>query len=175
MLFDIHLFHQDNIDVNQKHRTRIAVRAVIMHENQITLAYLQKNHEFKFPGGGVEINETLEDALKREVKEEIGARVKSIKCKIGVVAEYDNRNEPDNEYFKMESHYYEVEIEHDLEKQELDKYENDLGFVFKSINIRDALEINRSTMEHGINITKWIKRETLVLEKLVSITNTEIG
>lgn len=40
-------------------------------------------------GGGVEAGENLETALKRELKEELGAKVKII-CKIGVVSDYYN-------------------------------------------------------------------------------------
>ncbi|MDE6681306.1 MAG: NUDIX hydrolase, partial [Muribaculaceae bacterium] len=40
-------------------------------------------------GGGVEPNENLEQAIKRELKEELGAEVE-ILCKIGVVSDYYN-------------------------------------------------------------------------------------
>ena len=40
-------------------------------------------------GGGVEANENLDDAIKRELKEELGAYVDII-CKIGVVSDYYN-------------------------------------------------------------------------------------
>ena len=40
-------------------------------------------------GGGVEENEELLDAIKRELKEELGAKVEVI-CKIGVVSDYYN-------------------------------------------------------------------------------------
>ena len=41
-------------------------------------------------GGGVEPEEDLETALRRELKEELGAEVE-ILCKIGVVSDYYNR------------------------------------------------------------------------------------
>ena len=40
-------------------------------------------------GGGVENGEDLETAIKRELKEELGANV-NIMCKIGVVSDYYN-------------------------------------------------------------------------------------
>jgi 8-oxo-dGTP pyrophosphatase MutT (NUDIX family) len=46
---------------------RNAVRAVIIDNHKILMAYLVKTGEYKFPGGGVEENETSEEALKREI------------------------------------------------------------------------------------------------------------
>jgi len=40
-------------------------------------------------GGGVEAGESLESAIKRELKEELGAEVEIV-CKIGVVSDYYN-------------------------------------------------------------------------------------
>ncbi|EKC53092.1 MutT/NUDIX family protein, partial [human gut metagenome] len=40
-------------------------------------------------GGGVEEGEELQDAIKRELKEELGVKVDVI-CKIGVVSDYYN-------------------------------------------------------------------------------------
>jgi len=60
---------------------RIAVRAVIKNGNKLFLVHLKKTNEYKFPGGGVEKDETLEAALTRETLEESGAKLtKIIKC-----------------------------------------------------------------------------------------------
>ena len=40
-------------------------------------------------GGGVEEGEELQDAIKKELKEELGVKVDVI-CKIGVVSDYYN-------------------------------------------------------------------------------------
>jgi len=176
MLFDIELFHRNDIDISIKHKNRIAVRAVIINGNSITMAYLKKNNEYKFPGGGVNQNETMEEALKREIKEEIGASLKLIKRKLGIVTEYDKQDEDKNEYFRMESHYYEVEIDSEIREQELDEYEKELEYVMKVVNIEDALNTNRNTMNEVTKYkTKWIKRETLVLEKIKEIVKSKIG
>jgi len=176
MYFAMDLFHRNDIDVSRKHKNRIAVRAVIMNGNCITMAYLRKNNEYKFPGGGVKQNETMEDALRREIKEEIGASLKSIKKELGTVTEYDRNDEDGDEYFRMESHYYEVEINNEINEQELDEYEEELEYVMKIVNIEEALDTNRSTMNKITeNKTKWIERETLVLEKIKGLSESEIG
>ncbi|WP_230500347.1 NUDIX hydrolase [Sutcliffiella rhizosphaerae] len=50
---------------------REAVRAVIIQNDKILM--VQSNiGDYKFPGGGVEINESHEEAIMREVAEETG-------------------------------------------------------------------------------------------------------
>ena len=36
------------------------------------MAHLEKTNEYKFPGGGKNENETIDEAIKREVLEEVG-------------------------------------------------------------------------------------------------------
>jgi 8-oxo-dGTP diphosphatase len=53
---------------------RKRVAAIIIKDNDIILLYRKKNQQtyYVFPGGGVEANETEEQALIREVNEELG-------------------------------------------------------------------------------------------------------
>jgi len=71
-------------------RVLVAV-AVIISENQILLS---RRHEashqggkWEFPGGKVELNETVEQALVREIEEELGLQV--IKQEPFIVVEHD--------------------------------------------------------------------------------------
>jgi len=54
------------------------VAAVIIKDNQILLMHRIKNGQeyFVFPGGGVEKGETLEEAIKREIREEFCLEIK---------------------------------------------------------------------------------------------------
>lgn len=57
----------------------LRVAAVIENENKF-LMILDKKHDFwKFPGGKVMVGESIFDALKREVKEEIGIEINPLK------------------------------------------------------------------------------------------------
>lgn len=65
------IYNNDNIldkDIN-KIITRVKV-LLINSKNELTLAF--SNNIYHFVGGHVEVNETLTEALKREVKEETG-------------------------------------------------------------------------------------------------------
>ena len=52
---------------------REAVRGIILNGKKLLMIYSSKDGDYKFPGGGVELGETYEETLVREVKEESGA------------------------------------------------------------------------------------------------------
>ncbi len=51
---------------------RPTVYAVILQERQVLLITTRSTGKYYFPGGGIELGERMEDALKREVREETG-------------------------------------------------------------------------------------------------------
>ena len=173
MLFNKEIFYKNDIDLNGLSFCRNAVRAVIIKNNQILLVYSKTNDEYKFPGGGVKDYETPEIALLREIDEEIGGTIVDIKCKIGTVIEYNKSKEETFDYFKMISAYYEVVIEDSLHNQNLDDYEKELMFIPKWTTIKEALEVNRKTMKSSEKKTKWIERETYVLNELLKYKISE--
>lgn len=61
------------LDVD-KMKFRISVNGILIKDNKVLLSE-QKGYYF-FPGGGMEIDETIEEALIREFKEETGLDVK---------------------------------------------------------------------------------------------------
>jgi len=170
MLFEKVLFHNDNLKLDGRSICRNAVRAVIIEHGNILLVYSAKNDEYKFPGGGINENETPEEALIREVKEEVGVRIRKVNRKIGTVIEYCEAKEKDIDYFKMISDYFLVEIENKFYEQNLDQYEKELLFEPKWLSITNAEMANRKNIEEkSSRISKWINRETYVLGKLKEI------
>lgn len=68
----------------QKRNFEILVRAVVLRNGKILLCWL-KDYSFYFlPGGHVETGESVRQAMVREMREELGAAVKSQKV-IGAV------------------------------------------------------------------------------------------
>lgn len=59
------------------HTPRIAARGILLHENRLLLvnAYRGRTDLWCAPGGGVNIHESLPDAITREMQEECGLTV----------------------------------------------------------------------------------------------------
>lgn len=80
-------------------RERHAVRAIVSdNDGRVTLLHVGQYHYHKLPGGGVEEGEDIEQALERELLEEIGCRVE-ITGKLGEIIEYrDEWNQKQTSY-----------------------------------------------------------------------------
>ena len=75
---------------------RMIVRAIVVDdEGYFYFVRADRDDDFgraviiETAGGGVEVGEDLDEAIKRELQEELGAQVEVI-CKIGVVSDYYN-------------------------------------------------------------------------------------
>lgn len=75
---------------------RMIVRAIVVDdEGYFYFVRADRDDDFgraviiETAGGGVEVGEDLDEAIKRELNEELGAQVEVI-CKIGVVSDYYN-------------------------------------------------------------------------------------
>ena len=144
-------------------RLRIAVRAILFNENN-QIAYLhivgcdkfgQRDH-LETPGGGVDEGETLEEALKRELSEELGASVDIIK-EVGYIdIEYKLLNRIDRE------NYFICKLNNISSSHQLD-YEKELFKGVKWLTMDEALDYltNKETKLVGSMIHH---RERLVLE-----------
>jgi ADP-ribose pyrophosphatase YjhB (NUDIX family) len=146
-------------------KNREAVRAVIIQDNKILLVHSNLGDN-KFPGGGVEKNESHSDGLLREVAEETGYINCVVKEKIGVVIERRIDEYYKNAYFQMTSHYYLCELTNGKKvAQQLDDYECAQEYKPKWLTLDDALKQNQKAINQFEKNT-WINRENFVLKEL---------
>ncbi len=155
------------VDVTGKTLHRNAVRGIILQDDRVLLIYSPKNGDYKFPGGGVDAGETFEEALAREIREECGTTVAQIEREFDCVIEYDQPAEPEYEVFKMTSHYYVCHVNAGFGKQQLDDYEEDLGFEPVWVTLDEAIATNKTVLNSTQRIPpRWTKRDTFVLEQV---------
>lgn len=67
---------------------RLAARAVLVGESdRIALLHASKHHYYKLPGGGLDDGENMQQALRRELLEEVGCQAEVL-AEVGEVVEY---------------------------------------------------------------------------------------
>ncbi len=142
------------------HRT--AARGIIRHGEEYLMIY-SKYGDYKFPGGGKHDDETLIDALVREVKEETGYTVKK-----DSVCEYlkitEKRKGITADLMIMESYYYFCDVEEQVGERNLDDYEKEDDYKTVWLTLTDALAYNKS-----MNCIEkvWVVREITVMKELL--------
>lgn len=161
------LFEIDLHDYNQDSKIfrRPSARAIIIQKNKIALVYSQKEKYYKFPGGGIGINEDAHSALVREVREEVGLIVipDSI-TEFGSVMRRQRSNVTPDTIFEQENFYFFFRTQDLITKQELDDYEKEAGFVLRLVDINDAIQVNRNYRSDDFFNEIMIRREMMVLQ-----------
>ncbi|MTI70095.1 MAG: NUDIX domain-containing protein [Firmicutes bacterium] len=159
------ILHKEKINKLGKTISRDAVRGIILKDKQLLMIYSKKNGDYKFPGGGVDGNESHLDTLKREVLEESGATVSKVVKEFGKVIEYDQPLEDEYDVFKMTSFYYICKVNSEFTNQNLDLYEKELGFEPIWVDIDKALNRNISIINNS-DSPRWVIRENFILKEI---------
>ena len=145
---------------------RPSVRAVIIRDGMAAMVYSRKFDYYKFPGGGIENEESHMEALIREVSEETGLTIiPGTVREYGSVLRVQRSNVDNNVVFEQENFYYLCETEDGCGSQDLDEYENDEGFMLQFVNPDHAIEVNRTHDHYGYD-QQMLEREAKVLDHL---------
>lgn len=169
------LFEMDKKDYipNGSVFSRPSARAIIIKDGKIAMVYSKKYNYYKFPGGGIEADESMEDALIREVLEETGLCVieNSIQ-EYGQVHRVQKGTKED--IFIQDNYYFLCCVKENLEQQNLDRYEADEGFTLEFLNPQLAIDVNRENILDDV-CQVMLEREALVLELLIQEGYFECG
>lgn len=161
------LFEIDTKDYDPKGKAfvRPSVRGIIIRHGRVAMVHSLKYDYYKFPGGGIENGESLEQALVREVAEESGLQVipQSIR-EYGLVHRVQKGQE--EAMFIQDNYYFLCDVEAEVHLQHLDDYEAEERFTLEFVNPSHAIHTNRN-LNHGPKDPNMVEREARVLELLM--------
>lgn len=145
---------------------RPSVRGIILRDGKVAMVHSLKYDYYKYPGGGIEPGESLEDALIREVAEESGLQVlpHSIR-EFGLVHRVQKSDRAD--MFIQDNYYFLCEVDASVQPQKLDDYEAEERFTLEFTDPLHAIDTNRNG-DHGPKDMVMLEREARVLEILIN-------
>jgi len=155
---------QQNYDPDLPRVYRPSVRAVLFCGDRIAMAYVAKYGYYKFPGGGMEENETQEQTLVREVREETGLIVDPASIRPYGSVRRILLSTDGCRIFDQENFYYLCSACGGGEAQP-DDAEREEGFTLAYVTPSDAISANRRTGLPYIHAS-MAEREARVLELL---------
>ena len=116
--------------------TRLGARGIVIRsDGKIAIFNKSNKNEYKLPGGGIENDETPEEAFKREVLEETGCIIEIIE-KLGTTEEYKCKSN-----FKQISNIFYGKVLEDTKKLHITKKEKDEGAKLLWETPKKALEL----------------------------------
>ena len=161
-LFDI---DKKDYDPQWEVYSRPSVRGIVIREGKLAMIYSQKYNYYKFPGGGVEANETHTDTLIREMDEETGLQVIPATIQpFGYVHRLEGRST--REIFDQYNYYYLCDVEEAVKAPRLEPKELEEGFILEFVAPHHAIEVNRHG-SHGGKTSVSLEREARVVECLL--------
>jgi len=149
---------------DKPYQLRKAVRAVLLNDKQqVALINVSKNKYHKLPGGGVDEGESLEQALKREVMEEVGYEME-LKEGIGVIVEYRN----DNDRLQI-SYCYIADVTGGDGVNNLEQDEIDDGFQTMWVDIDEAIKLLEQDKPEEYNGKFIVIRDLAIIKEAKQI------
>lgn len=134
---------------------RLSVRTIIVNDDKVILAKHLCKHTgnlkaYDLPGGGVDPEETLEDAVIKECLEEVGIRVKNV-TPLGLVVENIGPmyNQTLNMHFAGNiNHYFKADL--DCYDSTLFNIEGD-GMAYIEVSLDEAIDLITNGPEDRYN------------------------
>ena len=146
-----------------EYKERTAGRAVLFNEmGEIALLNVQKEKYHKLPGGGVEAGEEIDEALKREFKEETGCKIE-IEAELGVVEEYRN----EFKLHQLSKCYFARVIER--KEPNFTKREKDRKFSLMFVPIEEAIKLMELDKPDSYEGKYVVLRDLVLLKEALRI------
>lgn len=144
---------------------RMGARGIIINdEGKIAVIYKKNKNEYKLPGGGVEDNENVKEAFKRECEEEIASQVE-ITDFLGTTEEYKSQ-----ENFKQLSFVFVGKKIIELNNTNFTEQEKDEGISYLWLDKLDALE----KMKHSLKKLKSSEYDNVYRTRFMVLRDIKI-
>lgn len=151
-------------DIEGSFKFRVA--GLLKHGDKYLFVKMNQNKFFCLPGGHVELGENTEQAVLREMEEELGFKVKITRF-LGEVQNLFDRKE--NFFIHELGFYYEVEAENEseLNTEDYNRIENDKGFMqdlkFKWMTVEEIRQ-NDIRPEFTLDLIKSTEPQHLIYD-----------
>ncbi len=153
-------------------KTRTTARAIIINQDKVLLLYSKKYDDYTTPGGGIKENENYQQALVRELKEELGVRKVKIIQEIGYTVEIRFGLSKKENIYQQKSFYYLCQIDSIGQPSFVKREAKDL-LIPKWIKIGDAINYNNAQLKKKTHLDKGfktvLKRENMVLGYVLKV------
>ena len=159
----------NNYNLKEEDMTEVVRRVKLLlvnSNNEVLLGY--SHHEYQFPGGHVEEDENLVDAINREVLEETGielniTHIEPFACAMGYYKDWpaEGKNR------KIEIYYYEIKTDErpNLENTNYTENEKNGNFELRYIPLLDIINVlEENAIKYGDN--RGIAKEMIDLFKI---------
>lgn len=150
----------DGLPENGSIFQRSAARGIVLREGKLLTIHTDRG-DYKFPGGGVEPGESLEQALRREMLEETGYELTGSARLWGVA--HERRKGRTANILEMDSYYFLCQTGDAQIPLQLDDYEAAEHFAPVWIQLDKALRANQSLAD---DTQPWLQREIAIMERL---------
>ena len=163
------LFEMDKRDYdNCTHSfVRNSARSIIIRGKKIAMIHSLKYDYYKFPGGGIEGEESPISAMIRETREEVGLVVKPDTIKeYGYVHRIQKGDKDATECFVQDNYYYFCDAENEAVAQCLDNYEAAESYTLEFVEPHIAIQKNRNVLNSPYS-SMMFEREARVIELLI--------
>ena len=159
----------NNYNLKEEDMTEVVKRVKILlvnSKNEVMLGY--SHNEYQFPGGHVEEDEDLLDAINREVLEETGielniTHIEPFACAMGYYKDWPAKGKNR----KIEIYYYEIKTDErpNLENTNYTENEKNGNFELKYIPLLDIINVlEENAKKYGDN--RGIAKEMIDLFKI---------
>lgn len=137
------VFNHDNLKDSDIDEVVVRTKGLIINDkDEITLGYSHKTYQF--PGGHLEYGESLDECLKREIKEETGIELEDVKLNPFVKIIYYTKNYREcGKNRKNEIYYFIIKTNKvfNMDEANLDEWEQAGNYIVKVIPLKNVKKV----------------------------------